>query len=72
MNRPPIPDDLINISDEEFKKWLTAQYEWETEQIELTLFPNGIPQYTETPEQEKAAWNRFIAKAQKNGVWKEE
>ena len=22
MNRPPIPDDLINISDEEFKKWL--------------------------------------------------
>ena len=46
----PIPPNPDTMTDEEFDKWLEAEFIWESEQIEKALFPDGIPEDTSTPE----------------------
>lgn len=49
MEKPVMPNPET-MTDAEFDKWLEDEYIWEAEQIEKTLFPNGIPEDTSTPE----------------------
>lgn len=37
----PIPPNPDTMTDEEFDKWLEAEFIWESEQIEKALFPDG-------------------------------
>lgn len=36
----PIPPNPDTMTDEEFDKWLEAEFIWESEQIEKALFPD--------------------------------
>lgn len=49
----PIPPNPDTMTDEEFDRWLEAEFIWESEQIEKALFPDGIPEDTSTPEGEQ-------------------
>lgn len=64
----PIPPNPDTMTDEEFDKWLEAEFIWESEQIEKALFPDGIPEDTSTPEEKEAAWQEFVAKAKEKAV----
>lgn len=46
----PIPPNPDTMTDEEFDKWLEAEFIWEAEEMERALFPDGIPEDTSTPE----------------------
>ena len=57
----PIPPNPDTMTDEEFDKWLEAEFIWESEQIEKALFPDGIPEDTSTPEEKEAAWQLCLS-----------
>lgn len=71
MEKPVMPNPET-MTEAEFDKWLEDEYIWEAEQIEKTLFPNGIPEDTSTPEEKEAAWQRFVAIAKEKGIWRED
>lgn len=68
----PIPPNPDTMTDEEFDRWLEAEFIWESEQIEKALFPDGIPEDTSTPEEKEAAWQEFVARAKEKGIWRED
>lgn len=53
MEKPVMPNPET-MTEAEFDKWLEDEYIWEAEQIEKTLFPDGIPEDTSTPEEKEA------------------
>ena len=64
MEKPVMPNPET-MTEAEFDKWLEDEYIWEAEQIEKTLFPDGIPEDTSTPEE-------FVAIAKEKGIWRED
>lgn len=71
MEKPVMPNPET-MTEAEFDKWLEDEYIWEAEQIEKTLFPDGIPEDTSTPEEKEAAWQKFVALAKERGIWRED
>lgn len=70
MEKPVMPNPET-MTEAEFDKWLKDEYIWEAEQIEKTLFPNGMPEDIRTPEEKKADWQNFVALAKERGIWRE-
>lgn len=68
----PMPPNPDHMTDEEFDNWLKAEFIWEAEEMEKTLFPDGIPEDISTPKEKEASWQQFVALAKERGIWRED